>query len=87
MSQGAITPLAVGVVGDASPALLDGVTNPLSLTNDGRLRVASVDARVGVSFASPAEDRMWGARDDNGGLFNDGMKASYTFSGSPWGEW
>ena len=78
MAHGPTKPkaLAHGMVSDSSQPVLDGNQEPLSLTNDGRLRVASVPARTGVPFFAPSEEQMWG-----------NLRTEYTFSGSPWGGW
>lgn len=75
------------VVSDVAPTLLDGAVFPLSITNDGRLRVASVEAQLGVNFFMPSEGRMWGMRDTETDPFGDSLRTEFTFSGSPWGGW
>jgi hypothetical protein len=76
--------MAQGVVSDAVQYQIDGNLAPLSLTNDGRLRVATVAARVGVDFFTEDEERMWGAHDTR---YWGGFQPEFTFTGSPWSEW
>lgn len=64
------------LVSDAPQPLLDNTIQPLSLTNDGRLRVATVDARVSVGFFRQDEEKMWGD-----------LEPDYAYSGSPWNVW
>lgn len=69
-------PLVQASVNDTPSILYSGTCAPLSLTNDGRLRVAVAEARTGVPFFSEEMEKQWG-----------NLKTNYTFSGSPWGEW
>jgi hypothetical protein len=48
-----------GLVSDAPEAVLDGVVSPLSLTNDGRLRVSSEPARRTHLWFNTEEEAMW----------------------------
>lgn len=68
--------MAQALVGDAPPtAYLDDELRPLSMTNDGRLRVATVAARIGVSFTDPDQASMWGQGPNMG------------HDGSPFASW
>jgi hypothetical protein len=69
-------PLVQASVNDTPSILYSGTCAPLSLTNDGRLRVAVADARTGVPFFSTDMCNQWGSLENN-----------FTFSGSPWGDW
>lgn len=64
------------LVNDTPEVYIAGDIKPLSMTNDGRLRVASLEARTGESWLSPGEAKMWGS-----------LEAQFTHTGSPWGEW
>lgn len=64
------------LVNDAVQAYVDNTVQPLSMTNDGRLRVSSVPARTGISFLNPGEGVMWGD-----------LEPVWSFTGSPWQEW
>jgi hypothetical protein len=67
-------PMIQGYVNDAPPTVyVSNTVRPLSLTNDGRLRVASVDARVGVDFFNEGQISMW----------REGVDMT---PGSPWGS-
>lgn len=64
------------LVGDTPPGdYVDGELRPLSMTNDGRLRVATYPARTGVSFTDPDQASMWG----------QGPNMSH--DGSPFASW
>ena len=81
VAQGAVStdlvgPMVLGVVSDAPTSPLNDVTAPLSMTKQGRLRVAMVAEELGVSFTSVGEAAMWG-----------NLKTDYTFTGSPWSGW
>jgi hypothetical protein len=71
-----VGPMVQGRVSDVAEYQLDGMLAALSLTNDGRLRVASVEARTAVDFCVEDEERMWG-----------GFCPDLMFTGSPWREW
>lgn len=62
MSQGsAISSTEVkGLVDDVAPSATTGQSIPLSMTTDGRLRVAVVDARISPPFFNHAQEDMWG---------------------------
>jgi hypothetical protein len=66
-----------GVVSDTPPNPLDGMTTPLSLTKQGRLRVATTPEEVSIPLVSETEEMMWGAIHVN----------DTCFSGSPWASW
>jgi hypothetical protein len=68
-------PLVQASVNDTPSILYSGTCAPLSLTNDGRLRVSVVDARSGVPFFDESQCKQWGS-----------LENSFTFSGSPWGD-
>lgn len=68
--------LDMGLVGDAPPYYIDAEIRPLSLTNDGRLRVSVTPARFEVPFFSAAQGQMW-----------DTLEPDYTQTGSPWTDW
>lgn len=53
-----------------------GELRPMSLTNDGRLRVSVVEARIIETFFSAHEKSMWGDQ-----------QADITQSSSPWSAW
>lgn len=74
--KGFLRVLSGAVVNDGPSVLIDGEQSPLSVTNDGRLRVASVEARTSVLFFNPSEEKMW-----------ESLEADYTFTGSPWSTW
>lgn len=79
MAQGSTKPktVPVGRVTDAMPPTQpDGQMSEMSLTNDGRLRVSVVEARIGVPFFSPEVKRLWGE-----------YEPEFTFAGSPWKIW
>lgn len=67
------------LVGDTQPQLVDGSFSPLSLTNDGRLRVASVAARIEGSWFNVEEESMWGDVIP--------LQVDYKFAGSAWEAW
>lgn len=56
-------PLVQASVNDSPSVLFSGQCAPLSLTNDGRLRVAIAEARIGVSFFATDECDMWGSKE------------------------
>lgn len=49
-ASAAVGPLVQGVVSDATTSVLDGKLAPLSITNDGRLRVSSAAATEDIEF-------------------------------------
>lgn len=53
-----------------------GELRPLSMTNDGRLRVSVIAARVIETYFDPGEKSMWGD-----------LQSDITQVGSPWGAW
>ena len=71
-----VGPMVQGIVSDAPTNPLNDVTAPLSLTKQGRLRVAAVVEDVGVSFTSADEAKMWGE-----------LRPDYSHTGSPWAGW
>jgi len=74
-----------GLPSDTPSPYLDGTTGPLSLTNDGRLRVSTSPARSSVVWFVADQERMWGALDNEG--FWDGFTTSFTHTGNPFTEW
>lgn len=68
--------VAGAYVNDAPSSLTVGSQHPLSLTNDGRLRVAVAEARVSPGFFSAADEDLWGDFQDD-----------ITFGGSVWSAW
>lgn len=71
-----VGPMVQGVVNDAPTSPFENVIAPLSLTKQGRLRVATVIEDVGVSFTSVGEARMW----------ND-QNSDFSQSNAPWSAW
>lgn len=78
-------PMVQGLVADAVVYPLDGNVSPLSLTNDGRLRVASVEARTEVDFFAQSERHMWGIEDTE--TYWGGFRPSFVQTGNPFTEW
>lgn len=72
---------AAAMVSDLPPTLLPGETKPLSLTSDGRLRVAVADARIAEAPFNSDMREMWGVF----AAWDNGAKPYY--DGSPWAAW
>lgn len=68
---------AFGLVSDNPNNPLDGSAAALSLTKQGRLRVATSPEEIGTPTIAESESAMWGA------MQSDAMR----FSGSPWAGW
>lgn len=78
-------PMVQGLVADAVQYPIDGNVAPLSLTNDGRLRVATVVDRAGIDFFAESERHVWGVEDHD--TYWGGFRPSFAQTGDPWTEW
>lgn len=74
--DGRLNVVAAGMVGDTRPSLSDGALSLLSMTSEGRLRVATEPARYGVPFFEARQDKMW-----------EQLESDCSFDGNPWGAW
>ena len=74
--SGNLRTIAYGTVDDSPQNYVSGTVQTLSLTPEGRVRVATVPARESPSPFSPELDKLWG-----------NLVPDYGFSGSPWSAW
>jgi len=73
---------AGALVDDAPQVFTTGVVQPLSMTTDGRLRVAVAEARVAEAPFNDAMREMWGDLR----AWEAGKGKPY-YDGSPWANW